>query len=92
MVKRISFKYCLGYNDDVTRPLCIKLPQIIEYVKHFDSNKKMSFKVNDNRLLQRYTKIWGKVSILMNIEFDSEPVYGDNDKYIKIKQSHMEIK
>ena len=21
----------------------------------------------------------------MNIEFDSEPVYGDNDKYIKIK-------
>ena len=25
----------------------------------------------------------GKVSILMNIEFDSEPVCGDNDKYIK---------
>ena len=22
---------------------------------------------------------------LMNIEFDSEPVYGDNDKYIKTK-------
>ena len=45
----------------------------------------MSFKVNDNRLLKKYTKIWGKVSILMNIEFDSEPVYGDNDKYIKTK-------
>ena len=27
----------------------------------------------------------GKVSILMNIEFDSEPVCGDNDKYIKAK-------
>ena len=27
----------------------------------------------------------GKISNLMNIEFDSEPVYGDNDKYIKIK-------
>ena len=27
----------------------------------------------------------GKVSILMNIEFDNEPVYGDNDKYIKVK-------
>ena len=26
-----------------------------------------------------------KVSNLMNIEFDSEPVYGDNDKYIKTK-------
>ena len=27
----------------------------------------------------------GKISNLMNIEFDSEPVYGDNDKYIKTK-------
>ena len=27
----------------------------------------------------------GKISNLMNIEIDSEPVYGDNDKYIKTK-------
>ena len=26
-----------------------------------------------------------KVESLLNIKFDSEPVYGDNDKYIKIK-------
>ena len=26
-----------------------------------------------------------KISSLMNIEFDSEPVYGDSDKYIKTK-------
>ena len=45
----------------------------------------MSFKVNDNRLLKKYTKIRKNLSILMNIEFDSEPVYGDNDKYIKTK-------
>ena len=45
----------------------------------------MSLKVNDNRLLKKYTKIWGKVNIVMNIEFDSEPVHGDNDKYIKAK-------
>ena len=31
---------------------------MIGYVKHFDSNKKMSFKVNDNRLLKKYAKIW----------------------------------
>ena len=62
-----------------------KLPQMIGYVKHFDSNKAMSFKVNDNRLLKRYTKIWEQISSLMNIEFDSEPVYGDNDKYFKAK-------
>ena len=43
----------------------------------------MSFKVGDNKLLKKYNKIWERVSNLMNIDFDSEPAYGDNDKYIK---------
>ena len=47
---------------------------MIGYVKHFDSNKAMSFKVSDNKLLRKYNKVWGKSSNLMNIEFDSEPV------------------
>ena len=58
---------------------------MIGYVKCFDSNKTMSFKSIDNKLLKKYTKIWGKVSSLMNIEFESESVFGDNDKYIKTK-------
>ena len=58
---------------------------MIGYVKHFDSNKTMSLKVNDNRLLKRYTKIREKTSILMNMEFDSEPIYGDNDKHKNAK-------
>ena len=62
-----------------------KAPEMIWYVKHFYSNETKSSKVNDNRLLKKYTKIWGKISSLMNIEFDSEHVYGDNDKYIKTK-------
>ena len=45
----------------------------------------MSFKVIDNKLLKTYTKIWERVSSLMNIEYDSKHVYGDNDKYIKTK-------
>ena len=57
---------------------------MIGYVKHFDSNKTMSFKVIDNKLLKKYTEIWERVS--------SEPVYSDNNKYIKRKISHMEIK
>ena len=82
-----SLKYFIGYNDDddVIRPLCINLPQIIGYAKHFYSNETMFFKVNDNKLLKKYNKIWEKISDLMNIEFDSEPVYGDGDKYIKTK-------
>ena len=44
---------------------------MIGYVKHFDSNKTMSFKANYNRLLNKYTKIWKSVSSLMNKKFDS---------------------
>ena len=40
------------------RPLCIKLLQMIGNVKYFDSNKTMSFKVSDNKLLKKYTEIW----------------------------------
>ena len=48
--KKSSFKYFLGYNgNDVIRSLCIKLLQMIGYVKHFDSNQTMSFKVIDKR-------------------------------------------
>ena len=45
----------------------------------------MSFKASDSKLLKKYTKIWEKISNLLSIKFDSEPVYGDNDKYIKTK-------
>ena len=61
---RISLKYFIGYNDDdVIRPLCIKLPQMIGYVKHFDSNKTMPFKVSDNKLLKMYTNNAKKLAI-----------------------------
>ena len=61
--KKSSFKYFLGYNDDdVIRPLCIKLPQMIGCVKHFDSNKTMSYKVNDNRLLKSILKYGKKLA------------------------------
>ena len=84
--KKSSFKHFIGYNNnDVIRPLCIKLSQMIGYVKYFDSNKTISVRASDNELLKKYTKIWGKVSSLMNIKFDSEPFYGDDDKYIKTK-------
>ena len=81
-----SLKYFIGYNDDdVIRPLCIKLLQMIGYVKIFDSNKTIFFKADDNKLLKKYNRISEIISNLLNIEFDSEPVYGDNDKYIKTK-------
>ena len=81
-----SIKYFFGYNDDdVIRPLCIKLPQMIGYVKFFESNKTMSIIAIDNKLLEKYNLIWKKFRSLLNIKFDRRPIYGDNDKYIKKK-------
>ena len=50
-----------------------------------DDNKTMFFKIIDNELLKTYTKIWERISDLIEKEFDNEPVYGDSDKYIKAK-------
>ena len=36
--------------------------------------------------------MWERVSSLINIKFDSVPVYGDNDKYTKIKIKSYEEK
>ena len=84
--KKNSIKYLIGYNDnDDIRPLCIILPQMIQFVKYFDIDKRMSFKVSDKKLLKKYTEVWGKIKNLMNIKFDSKPVYDDNDKYINTK-------
>ena len=36
-----SFKYFIGYNDnDVIRPLCLKLLQMTGYINNFDEKKK----------------------------------------------------
>ena len=65
----------------------MKLTQLIGYAKYFDSNKTMSFKVVDQGLLKKHTKIWGRINGLIGKEFDSEPVYDDNDKNIKTKMN-----
>ena len=59
---------------------------MVGYDKYFNSNKRMSFKVIDNELIKKYTKRWERVNNSKNIKFDSEHVYGDNDKYFKTKR------
>ena len=78
-----SFKYFMGYNDNdvIIRLFCIKLQQMIDYVRKFEGNA-MSFKINDKQLLEKFNQICKRVEKLLNIEFDSKPVYGDNGKYI----------
>ena len=51
--KKKSFKYLIGYNDDVIRPLCIKFTQMIGYVKCLKCNKTMPFKISDKKLFKK---------------------------------------
>ena len=59
------------------------------YVRKFNENSTMSFRVKDKQLLiiKNYYKTWEKIEKLMKIDFESKPVYGDDDsdKYIKTK-------
>ena len=55
------------------------------YARKFDENATMSFIVRDKQLLKNYIKIWEKIEGLMRITFESNPVYGDDDKYINTK-------
>ena len=60
------------------------------YVNEFNENKNtitMSLRVNDGELFKKYNKIWEKVEKLMRIDFESKPIYGEDDdnKYIKTK-------
>ena len=36
-------------------------------------------------MLKKYNQIWKWVKKVLKIEFDSKPIYGDDDKYIKRK-------
>ena len=86
-----SFKYFIGYNDnDVIRPLCLKLSQMTGYINEFNENKNknkitMSLKFKDKQLFKNYNEIRKKIEKLVSIDFDSKPTYADDDKYIKTK-------
>ena len=60
------------------------------YVNEFNENKNtitMSLRVYDEQLFKKYNKIWKNVEKLIRIDFESKPIYGDDDdnKYIKTK-------
>ena len=74
-----ALKYFIGYNDDddVIRPLCVRLSQMTGYARKFDKNVTMSFRANNKQVLKNYNKIWVKVEKVMKENFESKPVYGD---------------
>ena len=66
------------------------------YINKFNENKNksknkskntitMSLKVKDKKLFKNYNKIRKKIEKLMDIDFNTKSIYGDDDKYIKTK-------
>ena len=45
----------------------------------------MYLKVKDKNFLKNCNKIWKKIETLMSIDFNSKPIYGNDNKYIKTK-------
>ena len=77
-------KYIIGYKDNTIIPLQLFLPKMTGYLNILeDGTRKMSFFTDNNEFLERYTKIWEKISDLIDKKFDSDPVY--NNKYINTK-------
>ena len=69
---------------------------MIGYINKFNENKNknknknkntitMSLKVKDKKLFKNYNRIWTEIEKLMGKDFNTQPTYDDNDKYIKTK-------
>ena len=69
------------YFDKDIRPLVLIIPKISGYAKTFKVedkiNKLMSFRIDDEKLFQKYKAIWTKIEDLVNIELNTSPVYDD---------------
>ena len=81
-----TYKYfCLYLNNDgIIKPLCVILPQINGYIKYFDDGRKnMSFVTDDEKVYEKYDKIWNVVKGLLKLKFAASPIR--NDKYILAK-------
>ena len=61
-----KLKYFVGYGEnDVFRPLCIKLSQMSGFIMYFDNGgKNMSFMVKGDNALANYSEIWNKIKEL----------------------------
>ena len=88
---KTNSKYLFGYLVKAIRPLVLIMLKMSGYVKTFDvkhggkdkNNKLMSFRIDDEKLLEMYKAIWNKIEDLKNIKLNALPVY--DDRYIKTK-------
>ena len=82
-----TYKHICGYlNNDTIRPLCVILPQMDGYIKYFDDGgKNMSFVTDDEKIYEKYNKIWKVVRNLLKVDFTVNPVRDDIYLVAKLK-------
>ena len=71
-------------NNNSVKPLCVILPQVDGYIKYFDDGgKNMSFVTDDEKIYEKYNKIWEVIRKLLKVNFAVSPVR--DDKYLVAK-------
>ena len=72
-----GFKYFIGYQEGgIVKPLCIILREISGYIKYFESGgKNMFFFIKDDRVWEKYDKIWDVIKNKLGTKYHSEPIY-----------------
>ena len=80
----------IRYLNEILRPLVLILRKLSGYFKDKDGDKNknknnilMSFRIVNNKLLEKYEIIWTKIGDLQNIGLMALPVY--DDRFIKTK-------
>ena len=90
-------KVFIGCMDDISgivTPLCIILPQMSGWIKHFENGGiNMSFKIEYDSAYLKYNEIWNKIKELLGgVKFHSEPIYDDSCIKTKVKNFSEMIK
>ena len=80
---KTNSKYCIGYLHKTIRPLVLIISKMSEFGKTFKvkegdrdkNNKLISFRLDDEKLLEKYKAIWTKIEDLENTELTALRFY-----------------
>ena len=80
-----TYKFFCGYlNNNSIKPLCVILPQVDGYIKYFDDGgKNKSIATDNEKIYEKYNKIWQVIRKLLIVNFAVSPV--QDDKYLVAK-------
>ena len=86
-----TYKHICGYlKNDTIQPLRLILPQIDEYIKHFDDGEKIMLFVTDyEETFEKYSGICEVIRNILKIDFAIDPVH--DYKYLTTKLKIFDI-